>query len=166
MWRSLHQATISTPPSGEMRTTSVGNRILPYSTWGKFGSRKESTIYTWVCVIKASLSAAEPHFRSIPKSRHRQGAPACPKSADIAVPCKVCPARSRQATMMSWNCGEHGSIVGAPVAPHIVAFVSAKTFPFPNILGSQHSGRIGVYCEVPRAYMPLASHGGSREHGC
>src|ERR1700675_1022639 len=68
--------------------------------------------------------------------------------------------------MMSWNRGKHGSVVGAPMAPHIVTFVSAKTVPFASILGAWRGARIGVYCEVPRACTTLASHGGSHEHGC
>jgi len=50
------------------------------------------------------------------------------------------------------------------VAPHIMAFVSAKTVPFANIPRSWRGIRIGAYCLVSRAYMTLACHGGSREH--
>jgi hypothetical protein len=34
-----------------------------------------------------------------------------------------------------------------------------------NIARAGHAARIGLRCEVPRGYMALASHGGSREHG-
>src|ERR1700677_392301 len=62
----------------------------------------------------------------------------------MAVPPKVYRVRSQRAAMTSWNCGKHRSIVGAPVAPHIVAFVSAKTVPFANIRGSRRGARIGI----------------------
>ena len=45
------------------------------------------------------------------------------------------------------------------MAPHIVAFVPAKTVPFANKIGS-----IGVYCEASRTHMTVASHRGSCEH--
>jgi hypothetical protein len=41
------------------------------------------------------------------------------------------------------------------VAPHLVAFVSAKTVPFANILGFWRCARIGVYGEVPRRMSSL-----------
>ncbi len=34
-----------------------------------------------------------------------------------------------------------------------------------NIARAGHAARIGLRCEMPRGYMALASHGGSREHG-
>jgi hypothetical protein len=71
----------------------------------------------------------------------------------------------RQATM-SRNGRKHGSIVEAPVSPHIVTFVSAKTIPCPNILGCWHGTRLDGYCLMPRTKMALASHGGSRDYRC
>jgi hypothetical protein len=71
-------------------------------------------------------------------------------------------------------------MVGAKVAPHITASVSvtecateaaaksigAKTITFANVTRSARSTRIGVFCELQRGYMALASHSGSCEHRC
>jgi hypothetical protein len=52
------------------------------------------------------------------------------------------------------------------VAPHIAALVPAKTVTFAKISGSGRGTRVEVFCEVPRAYVALASHSGSCDHGC
>ena len=51
------------------------------------------------------------------------------------------------------------------MAPHIVAFVFAKTVPIANIMSSVRRARIGAFREVPRTCTALASYGGSCEHG-
>jgi hypothetical protein len=52
------------------------------------------------------------------------------------------------------------------MTPHIVALVSAKLVCFADIPGAWRGARTSVYCEVPRAHLTLASHGGGGEHRC
>src|ERR1700733_12060129 len=71
----------------------------------------------------------------------------------------------RAATIMSPNRGKHRSVVGAPVAPNIATFVSAKTVSLANILVSWRGTRVGPYRFVPRAYVTRTCRRRSREHG-